>query len=451
MGYKEKRNRKFAVVLLVLLFFYAFSLVFIFNNADNDGKTEYSYPTYKSDLAVLSDALEYREVAELEKVKIIEEQGEVLGEDGEVEDPEGHEGGWLDGVYRRFFMGRCNQSNYRIDDPQLFCGGSGSVSGADIKIAEIRAPDVLFTGAAAPFDNLVQTNNPAGLTAFRNASEIINPDFDYLIHMPPLPDDHEGNPRRNLASDGELKETYDMHYETLGEIDEVEFDVHPDEQSYCPDVVNDGRFNVRGSNQLQKDLTDIFSPPGLMALGDRDVSVDLCRADVRTIHMDEDETFLLCRESLLQKFWCGIINTFSANDDACDDVHGIVVDAPLGSGEICNEEDCSIRYTEAARIISSPPIWTKDLYPEGLSDDERKNDYIVDDPVIIRTPCKVRVDCAICLTDCFWDISIWQNHFDLEKTYTYPGFRNAMDEDEYWEEVEAELKFRGALGQRNFH
>jgi len=438
MSKKEMKNRKKAVVFLVSLFVYAFLLLFIFY--ENKEVAELSFvespkASYQEDLVAMVDSFEHIDAMEIEEIE--ETVDKVSAEDKEAE-VKGL-GDFIERL-RRFFVGSCDDPAYEIFEPQLFCGWGEGVDAEDVRIAQIWAPDVLFVGAEAPFDNLVQINNPRGSTAFRNASEIINPDFDYYISMPP---NHPSAPLLDSVPlpDDDRFEPYDMHYEAAGSLNEIPFDVHPEEKSLCPEVVNAGEFNVKGSNNLQKELTDSYTPPGLMELGDREISVDLCRED-RVIKLDEDESFLLCNEGFLDVIRCGA--RFSLRNN-CDGIGDLVIDAPLGSGEICNEDDCSIRYSEAARILSSPPTWTKDMYP-SISREEKENDYIVDDPVIVTTPCYVRVDCQVCPTRCIWDISMWQHIFKLEKMYTYPGYENAMDEDSYWEAVEDELKYRGRFG-----
>lgn len=444
MKEKEKKNKKYALILLASLFVYAFVLIFVFY----DNGTSVEAPIAKSpkansqtDLVAMIDSVEHIDTMDIEEVV---EQLEIEGDfDGDVEGLQDFFD-WL----RKFFVGSCDDPAYEIFEPQLFCGEEGAVAMDDVKIAQIWAPDVLFVGAAAPFDNLVQTNNPIGATAFRNASEMIHEDFDYYINMPP---NHSSAPLLDsvpLPEDDRF-EPYDMHYDAASSLHEIPFDVHPEEESKCPDVVNPGEFNVKGSNNLQKELTDSFSPPGLMELGDRKVSADLCRED-RVIELDEDESFLLCNEGFFQVLQGAIAaGTSLAFEDSCDGIGDVIIDAPLGSGEVCNEDDCSIRYSEAGRILTSPPTWTEDLYP-SISADEKRNDYIVDDPVILTTPCYLRVEGQVCPTRCRWDISMWQHLFKLEKMYTYPGYENAMDEDFYWKAVEEEIKYRGRFGARNY-
>ncbi len=440
MKTKKQEFKKGGFVLLGL-FVYAFALVLFLGN--KEASVVSSEQDFETEVMAFAENLEYREVRELEKektekenVEVYEEEGEVLGETS-VED-------FME-FLREFMVGSCD-AYLEIDDPQLFCGGSGGGSSGDMKVAQIWAPDIMFLGAAAPYDNLVLTSNPRGSTAFRNASETINPDFDYYIHMPPNP---PGGSllESEILSEEEKKDPFWMHYEAAGSLSEVPFDVHPDEKSKCPDVVNGGEFNVKGGNNLEKELIESFTPPGRMTLGDRDVSARLCRED-RVIELDEDESFLLCNEGILQALKeCATKFSFL---DKCDGVGDLVIDGPLGSGEICNEGDCAIRHVEAGRILSSPPLWTEDLYPQSLSKEEKENDYIVDDPVIITTPCYLRAGCQLCATRCIWDISTWQHHFQQEQMYTYPGFENAMEEDLYWELVEDEIRWRGRIGSSNF-
>lgn len=419
----KKGGKRGSLFLLFALVFYGFILVAIFYH--NENSVEYSKAEYQANLIDLVEEINTKEINNFENVEVVDE---VSTDEGEVK-------GW----WRKFVMGRCD-AHFGIDEPQLFCGGSGGQTSAKVRLAEVFAPDILFIGAGAPFDNLVLTSNPPGRVSFRNASEVINPESDYLINQPPLP-----SSRANLLGDRQKHETFDMHYETVGVITEVEFDTFPGEKSLCPQVVNDGRFNVKGSNNVQIDATGMVTAPSMVqdGLGDRDVAARLCREDVRTIRLNEDESFLLCSEGFWAGLGCDIIETLKG--PSCEDIYGVVIDAPLGSGEVCNENDCSIRYKEAGRLLTSPPPWADKLYPGALSGSEREKDYIIDDPVILETPCKVRIECKVCLTKCIWDISIWQHIYDLEKTYTYPGFKNAMSEDQYWKGVEDEIKIRARI------
>jgi hypothetical protein len=105
---------------------------------------------------------------------------------------------------------------------------------------------------------------------------------------------------------------------------------------------------------------------------------------------------------------------------------------------------------EAGRLLTSPPTLTEELYPSSLTKEEKQGDYIVDDPVLLTTPCYVRVDCKLCLTKCIWDLSMWQHLYDLEKVFTYPGHKKVMEFDEYWDGVEDEIRIRGAFGTHRF-
>jgi len=126
----------------------------------------------------------------------------------------------------------------------------------------------------------------------------------------------------------------------------------------------------------------------------------------------------------------------------CEDLMGIIIDAPLGSGEKCNSEDCAIRFAETARLAISSPQNADKLRPASLTDTEKSEDNQLDDPVIATTPCKVRIDCKICETKCIWDLSMWQHILHLELGFTYPGYEHTKDEDEYWEEANAAIKRR---------
>ena len=265
---KNKNEKKFGIILLVGLFAYAFLLIFLVNTGDVS--VEHSETKAQTDLVGMVNTFEYREIEKLEVEKEIEEVKtmSVLGEDseGEVKGLPWNSWDEFTDYLRDFFVGSCD-ALHKIDEAQLFCGGSGLSKTADIRIAQIWAPDIMFVGAAAPFDNLVLTHNPRGDTAFRNSSEIINPDFDYYINMPP------NNPSAPILDsvplpDKDKFEPYEMHYEAAGTLNTIPNDVHPEEKSRCPKVVNAGEFNVKGSNNLQKELTDSITPPGVMKLGE---------------------------------------------------------------------------------------------------------------------------------------------------------------------------------------
>lgn len=442
---KNRKKEKKVIALFLGMFLYCSLLLLFFQDSETTvNSSNYSSTNFQNnkELVEALNSLEYQMIQEVDfeevdfdeddVVEIIQAEGSGELDDGEVK-----------GVLREFVMGSCD-AVIGIEEPQLFCGDGGAQqSNVEMTLAEIFAPDILFLGAAAPFDNLVLTNNPRGATAFRNASEIINPESDYLIKKPPFPEGHPLDPREPMLEEEMQDEPFLMHYDAAGTTTEVDFDTYPGEKSLCPEVVNDGRFNVKGSNQIQDDLTRSFTPPGTMDLADRDVPANICRDDVRTIHLNEDESFLLCSEGFWSALGCSVIDTIRGPD--CEDIMGVVVDGPHGSGEICNEEDCTIRYHEAGRILTSPPSHTRELYPQSISAQDKEDDYIVDDPVIITTPCKVRVGCRVCLTKCLWDISTWNHIYELEQSFTYPGFRNTMSADDYWWFVENEIKVRSRI------
>ncbi len=329
-------------------------------------------------------------------------------------------------------VGRCAPVVHKLP-LQLFCG---STPPGNIDAWRIRAPAVLFAGAEAPFDNLVQVNNPTGQVAFRNAAEIIDPQNDYLITQPP-PEELKQQP----VGDGIKKNPFQMHFaiqKANVHTEDLKFDSL--EKSICPHVVNGGQFNVRASNLLQEDLTLSVSPPGLMAFGDRDYTGMICGSSrAHRIDLNANESFLLCPKGSVA---CPCLSCPPPIQTI------FLMDAPLGSGEICkgNASDCATRYWEAGRILTNPPIPDMEeykLYPEALGDYERENDYIVDDPIILTTPCVARIGCLIYEGPCIWDVSIWQHVYDLEQIFTYPGYEQKKEKDVYWEEVERELKRRG--------
>ncbi len=422
LNVKKSLKEKKGLYLLFFLCFYAFLTIFLVGASKVS--VEYSNVVANTELAQAQEPLEYREITELEEVKQVEEDsGEVAG------------------VFKNFLFGTC-EARYKIDAPQLFCGDESTDVDRNIKLAQVWAPDILFSGAMSPYDNLVMTTNPSGRPAFRNAAEMINPESDYLINMPPL-EEFKGK----VMSEEEKKEAFEMHYETLGQTAKVEFESF--EKSLCPDVVNKGEFNVKATNKVQRDITGSVTPPGIMELKGRDVAARLCREDVRTIHLDENESYLLCNEGFWDKVKCGDLDYGVIEikpPEECEGFEGVIIDATLGSGEKCNEGDCGIRYMESGRLLTAPPIWTGDLYPDSLTKEEKEGDYIVDDPVLLTTPCYVRMDCALCASKCIWDLSMWQHIYELEKTFTYPGHEKAYDFDEYWDGVEDEIRLRGSYG-----
>lgn len=434
-----KMNKKLkGVLLLCLLFAYAGVLVSFFY-AEEEQEV---FPEKRVQSNLLSNNLEYREVNELELVEFAQEDVSIIL--NEEEEEEGEVKGWK----RKFAMGRCDAVS-GIEEPQLFCDAGGGISSStEFTLAEVFAPDILFIGAAAPYDNILVVNNNAGRISFRNASELINPEHEYLPLMPLFSDDHPKNPRAVLLEESKQKDPFKFHLKAAGSMGETDFDTYPGERSLCQGDINDGRFNVKGSNQIQENYTGTFANPFLVqkGLGNRDVSARLCDDPSYEIHLNEDESFLLCSESFWDAVGCDAIETFTG--PSCEDIQGIVIDAPHGSGEICNEEDCAIRSKEGARMITSPP--SVDLAPSSLTSEEKKLDYIVDDPVILTTPCKVRVGCKVCLTKCIWDISIWQHVYELEKNYTYPGFKNTIPFQEYWKGVEDEIKIRGRIETKRY-
>jgi len=419
MSKKEVGNRKKAVTLLVSLFLYAFVLIFVFYEEESfvtQGTVE-----VKADLGV-KNGFEYREVVELEGVEILENLDYTEG---------------VMGVSSGRKPGECG-SRFSIERPQLFCDTSDILQNAEVVIAEIYAPAKMFSGSDRPLTNVVQINDRSVSDederplASRNAAETIHSENDFASRMPP------GDPSFDDAlAEEDKKEAFGMHFGVVGNLSKVDF--HSTHKSDCPEVVNRGEFNVKNSNVLQDDLTRLATPPGLMSLGDRDYSGRLCREPTRQYDFTEDESDLLCTEGVLTRirnFFCENLPTFR---DRCDGLEGIVIDAPLGSTEVCNEEDCSIRYWESARLITSPPTDTQNMYPAFLSDSEKREDFMVDDLVVFTTPCKVRVDCKICETKCYWDVSIWQHIFATEEVYSTPDEDN-WDNDDWWDSIVEQIR-----------
>jgi hypothetical protein len=452
-------DKKKAFLLLLGLISYCFLMILVFNFGDVSGSVKEKEILLEGNL----NEIEYRRVEEVEEIEL-----EVANSSVALNSSENNSAG---NVLNATIPG-CEGIESTIASPQFFCSptvvgtveipragenvesktdenGTITVSkNAEITVVEVTAPAILFSGSIAPFDNVVKINNPGGRIAFRNAAEIINPEYDYLANMPP-----------GFSSEifeetkGTDKDPFLMHF-SVAEIEEepgkAGFD--SEEHSLCPEVVNSGEFNVKKSNVVADDLTRSITPPGLMELGNREETgfcTDFNQTDSIELGMEEVE--VMCTESTWQKFWRNFVASFkvdSENDTAEEgyEIQGIKMDAPLGSAESCNEEDCTIRYLEAGRLKSSPPTISASLYPASVSENLEEygtKDYIVSDFKLLTTPCKIRVDSEIKDTKCFWDLSAWQHLFKLEEIFTYPGFENKYPEELYWQAVEMELKGRG--------
>ncbi len=409
-------NNKKSFLLLLGLLTYVFSVIFLFN-ADYSLNIYANVTPKDSSMEVLGrdTAIEWGQVVLQGEAKESEPIALASGK-----------------------VGRCDQHVTKLP-LQLFCSGARP-DGFDAW--RIYAPAVLFAGAEAPYDNLVQVNNPSGQVAFRNAAEILDHQNDYFINMPPGSEFLDST----ILSKENKKKPFEMHFGITARPNiyqerpsKLEFDSL--EKSRCPGVVNGGEFNVSGSNWLQEEMTDSVSPPGLMALGSRNYTGMICGAQPRTkeINLSTNESFLLCPRGNINCtcLYCPppIYTVF-------------LVDAPLGSGEICNTSDCAIRYWEAGRILTNPPLENVlpdeyKLYPDALPDFLKENDYIVEDPVILTTPCRAKIGCQEYYGPCIWDISIWQHVYEIEQIFTYPDYEEKKELEEYWEEVEKELKRRG--------
>jgi hypothetical protein len=453
---KTAINKKCGGLLLLFsLIMYCFLLIFIFKgeNQDylknNDFRGHSHLSTTNLDYVRL-EGVEEKKIAIERDLESFNECSDVLGTSQRCEIKKG------------------------IEQPQLFCTHSSVVGeyntdgievpkNAEIRVVEIHAPAALFAGSRAPYDNLVQINNPDNRLAFRNANEIIDPEFEFLMRQPPI--EGFGGDLDVETGDTEIdKENFGMHAKASGEADgyvKFSFDVDFEaEKSVCPEVVNDGRFNVVKSNDIGKDLAYQVTPPELMDFTQKRENEEFCHEiPKKVIELDKENSFLLCNESFLDKFfnfWKGIWTTPRYNDDGNIighkkgwNISGILVDAQFGSVNECNEESCSIRYLEAARLMTSPPNYTDNMYPSFVPPEDRDEDYLVSDPVFLTTPCKIRVDHQLHDTKCYWDLSAWQHHFKLEETFTYPGFKNKIDEENYWKAVEAELKGTGWYNPSN--
>jgi hypothetical protein len=410
----KNENIKKGILFFLGFCLYGFFAIFVFG--PKNISVSYSEPDSKSELRAIKTDFEYREVVELKEVEIaIEaEEGEVLG------------------------VKECGKSDLTIEAPQLFCDTQNISERAEVVMAEIYAPTKMFSGSNRPLTNVVQVNDKSNsqedekVLASRNAAEVIRDVHDFDPKMV------SGDPvfESVLAKDKAF-EPFGMHFGAMGKVSKTDF--FSSKKSDCLNV-NTGEHNVKNSNVLQDDLTCLTTPPGLMALGDRDYSGRLCREPTRQYDFSKDDKGIekLCSENLWTKFKnlaCGAMTI----GDKCDGFEGVLIDAPLGSTEVCNEEDCSIRYWESARLINSPPNETKDMTPSFLSDSEKRDDYLVDDIYIFTTPCKVRIDCKICETKCYWDVSVWQHIFSTEEFFSPPAEDN-WDKDDWWDAMVEQIK-----------
>jgi len=239
-----------------------------------------------------------------------------------------------------------------------------------------------------------------------------------------------------------------MHFTAGGRWQEVSFDSVPEaprHKSVCPEVVNQGWFNVGGTNNLEEEMVLSVSPPGLMDLPSRNFPGLMCgSSDTRNVA--PGCTVLLCpnRRVTCPEIPCGGI---------CPVVGYVNVDAPLGSTERCETGYCGIRYWEAGKILTAPPPWAEIMQPD-LPDDILENDYLVANPlfpehgeklpVVITTPSKVKINPGDCehYRNSRWDVSIWQHVYDLEEMFTYPAYPMKIPIDDYWDGIEEEMRER---------
>jgi|GEM_PF-2006881 len=457
MKFKVFKNQKFkALFFLFCAFVYCVGLVFVFGyESNNEGFEKYDQ-SRESNVELGEFEYGTTDVSEVEEASVDintdnvenEEEGEVLG--------------WFSG------RGTCEDTDLGLENPQFFCSELDLSTeyktteyvkpDAEVELVEIYAPSALFTGAGNPFDNLVQTTNPEGKVAFRNASEIIDPEFDYSARQPPLSNvESDGFDRETGESDSD-HEHFVMHAQSSGSFDSegvgrVPMDTAEDDMSVCPHVVNDGRFNVEKSNELGKRGVESVTPPGLLdGLNERRENTEFCQnPPERVIRLSKDESFPLCKPSMFERILGTLTSAlpgvsldvrifrFEESEDYAEKkvaFKGVLIDAPLGSASACETDACGIRYTEAGRLLGSPPTMTEDMSLPGSEDD-----YVVNDPIYLTTPCEVRVDDdELIETECYWDLSAWQHLFALEETFTYPGHENKYSEEEYWWLVEMELR-----------
>jgi len=420
--HRRKDNKKKGILFFIGLILYVVFAIFVFDfNQETHESSSAHGSKQKEVLGSCSSerVLNWQEIPDIDVEEFTEVKGEVKGAVGG--------------------LGRCEPVVYELP-MQFFCGGGGAY---DVHEWEIYNPNIMFVGAEAPYDNLVLINNPDGLTAWRNAAELIMDEEDYYINMPP--------PRELLDSsplpDPLKRELFEMHFSSTGERwrDEVFFDSLPDEyNSVCGEVVNPGWFNVGGTNRLEEEMVHSVSPPGLMSLPSRNFTGLMCGQQYRNVN--PGCMLLLCENNPVR---CPPLLC----PDGCPIVGTVNVDAPLGSTERCERGDCGIRYWEAGKILTSPPPWVEIMQPD-LDPYYLENDYLVANPVfpelgeqlpvVITTPSRVRIDPSDCehYLNSRWDISIWQHVYDLEEMFTYPDYPEKKTIDEHWEEIEEEMRQR---------
>lgn len=419
----DKKNiNKSGIFFLLGCFLYVASLVF-FSHFNNEIYELSSINNYSS---CLIDSVEKVENFDIDDVEIFEiEEGFEEGEESENLGFEVLGSSNVSCPRRRIVeRGRCDYITEVKE--QLFCGGGYH---QEITPRTIFAPAYMFTGAEAPFDNLVQVNNPARRVAYRNASELIDPENDYQITQPPL-----GHFRNKVLGDDIKKNPFQMDWgfqPSLPYVDyprRIEFD--SDGISICPGVVNDGKFNVTPTNVLEEDMVVSFVPPNSMNLPQRKYTGGICGSD-RVRWLDLCDLFWLSKKPPQCTVSAG------CPPEGCES-KPFWVDAVLGSGEKCHVGECGVRYWEAARILTAPPHRARNLYPVWLSGGQIENDFIVDDPVIITSPCFAILG-GYYAGPCLWDLSTWQHVYSMEQIFTYPGYYGTMSEDEYWSGVADEI------------
>ena len=417
--HRRKDNKKKGILFFIGLILYVVFAIFVFDfNQETHESSNAHGLKQKEVLGSCSSehVLNWQEVSDIDIEDFTDIESEVMG--------------------RGAKRGECGPVYYIPQ--QFFCGGGGSYG---VHEWEIYNPAVMFLGAEEPYDNLVLTSNPDRLIAWRNAAELIMDEEDYYINMPP--------PRELLDStplaDALKEEPFEMHFTAGGRWQEVDFDSVPDaprHQSICPGVVNQGWFNVGGTNRLEEELVLSVSPPGLMDLPSRNFPGLMCEGQY-TRDVNPGCTVLLCPN---RRVTCPEIPC----EGFCPVVGPVNVDAPLGSTERCEEGDCGIRYWEAGKILTAPPPWAEIMQP-NLHPNYLENDYLVANPlfpefdeklpVVITTPSRVRLEPSDCdwYEDSRWDVSIWQHVYDLEEMFTYPGYPMKIPIDDYWDGIEAEM------------
>lgn len=454
--------------LLLGLLFYCFILIFLFGS-----DSAHSSPFVVDNYAQIDSP---HSVGDLEFAEISgfrEYEGEYKELNTEALSSYDSDAGEVLGVRA---SGACG-SILETKDPQLVCF-SDDVAGEivieyeggplDIKLQQIYAPSALFTGALGANDNLGQIFNNRGIISFSNSNEMIHP-LSYLRQQPPLQSYVEDEGYERDSAEGSKifgdsvfdHEPYNINASVAdSEPFEVTVAVSDGDRSLCPDVINDGRFTAKKTNDWGGNFAQGLTPPGLIDFSKKRDFPQVCEeAPQDIIHLDSRNSFLLCDTDFLSLWWERLRVFFSdrticrtSEDGACveEEVRrefrftGVLIDSPFGSSNACNEESCGIRALDAGMSLSSTPVEIGDYHPANITDEDLKEDYILHDPAFVTTPCKILINGKSYTTRCYWDLAAWKNLFNLEERTIYPGFKDEFGRRltfrQYWENIETQLK-----------